>query len=127
MPNWKSRTDEELDTQIEVARKAANEARATEVRAVSARYDRSSRRVIIELTSSATLMIPVDRIEALEAATDDDLSAVEVNGLGDGIAWPRLDWHHGLNALLAGRFGSKAWMDRQRAQQPLEPPRTAEG
>lgn len=112
MSNWKPRTDEELDAQIEAARSAADANRASEVRAVSARYDRASRRVIIELTSGATLLIPVDRIEALQGATDDDLAAVEANPLGDGIAWSRLDWHHGLAALMAGRYGSRAWMER---------------
>lgn len=111
MPNWKPRTDEELDAQIEAARLAADTARQTEVKAVSARYERASRRVLIELTSGATLLIPVDRLEALQGATDDDLAAVEVNPLGDGLAWPRLDWHHGLAALMAGRYGSRAWME----------------
>lgn len=112
MPNWKPRTDEELNAQIEAARAAANLARKTEVRAISARFDRVSRRVVIELTSGATLLTPVDRIEALQGASDDDLAAVEVNPLGDGLAWPRLDWHHGLAALMAGRYGSRTWMDQ---------------
>ncbi|MNL50953.1 hypothetical protein D3C87_1740140 [compost metagenome] len=125
MADW-TWTDEEIAAQYEAARKATEEALRTEIRALSARYDRASRRVIIELSSGAALMVPVDRIQALEGSADEDLAMVEVSPLGDGIAWPRLDWHHGLNALLAGRFGSKAWMERQRATREKEP-RAAEG
>lgn len=76
MPNWRPRTDEELDAQIEAARVAAAEARLNEARVATVRYDRTSRRLIIELTTDATLMIPVDRIEALQGATDEDLASV---------------------------------------------------
>ncbi len=124
MADW-TWADDEIAAQYEAARHATEEALKTEVRALAARYDKSARRVFVELSSGATLLVPIDRIQALAGAADEDLN-VEVNPLGDGIVWPRLDWHHSLEALLTGHFGSPAWMERQRTEHP-DPPRAAEG
>ena len=125
-PTWKEPTDAEIDAQIEAARVASDERRATEVHALAVRYDRAARRVMIDLSNAAVFIFPVDRVQGLQGAADEDLALVEVNPLGDGIDWPRLDWHHSLSALLVGRFGSKTWMEREHASQHAQP-RTAEG
>ena len=45
----------------------------TEPRAKTARYDRESRRVIVELLNGTIFMIPVDLIQGLRGACDQNL------------------------------------------------------
>lgn len=86
-----------------------------EPRAASARYDAPSGRVIVELTNGCGFLFPARSVGGLEAATDEDLADIEVLGLGIGLHWERLDVDVSVPGLLAGLFGTKAWMDRQRA------------
>jgi Protein of unknown function (DUF2442) len=51
----------------------------------------------------------------LERASDAELAQVEVLGLGLGLHWERLDVDLSVPGLLAGLFGTKAYIDRQRA------------
>lgn len=126
MGDW-TWTEEEVAEQLAKAEEATLLADETEPRAVAARYDRATRRLIIELGSGALFIIPVDRLQGLQGAADEDLLEVVVLPLGELLEWPSLDWHVSVPAILAGQFGSKAWMERQRAQQAPEPPRTAQG
>jgi hypothetical protein len=88
---------------------------AGEPRAASARYDARSGRVYVELTNGCGFAFPARRVQGLEAAGDDDLAQVEVLGLGLGLHWEGLDVDASVPGLLAGLFGTKSWMDRQRA------------
>ncbi|HEY9898244.1 MAG TPA: DUF2442 domain-containing protein [Pantanalinema sp.] len=125
-PTWQEPTDTELDAEIEAARVRADRSREDAVLALSARYDRATRRVIVELNTGSTFIFPVDRVQGLQGATDDDLATIGVMPLGDLLEWPRLDWHCSLPALMAGHYGSKAWMERQHTTQP-EQHRAADG
>lgn len=126
-PIWKEPTDAELDAEIEAARLKADSERGHAVLAMSVRYDRTTRRVIVELNTGSTFIFPVDRVQGLQGAADDDLSVLNVMPLGELIEWPRLDWHASLPALMSGRYGSDAWMSRQRALPSPPPPRSAQG
>lgn len=84
-------------------------------RAASARYDAASGRVVVELTNGCGFLFPARAVQGLEAATDDALAEVEILGLGIGLHWERLDVDVSVPGLLAGLFGTRAWMDRQRA------------
>lgn len=86
-----------------------------EPRATSALYDAPSGRVIVELANGCGFLFPARSVQGLENATDEDLAEVEVLGLGVGLHWERLDVDISVPGLLAGLFGTKAWMDRQRA------------
>jgi hypothetical protein len=88
---------------------------ADEPRAASARYDAASGRVMVELTNGCGFLFPARSVQGLETATDDALAEVEVLGLGIGLHWEQLDVDVSVPGLLAGLFGTKAWMDRQRA------------
>jgi hypothetical protein len=55
------------------------------------------------------------RAQGLEYASDDELADVTILGLGLGLHWERLDVDLSVTSLLAGLFGTKAWMDRERA------------
>lgn len=43
------------------------------------------------------------------------LADIEVLGAGSGLHWAQLDVDLSVPRLLAGLFGTKAWMDRLRA------------
>ena len=88
---------------------------AEEPRAMSARFDPTTGRVDVELTNGCSFAFPARHVQGLESASDADLGEVEVLGRGFGLHWERLDVDVSVPGLLAGLFGTRAWMDRQRA------------
>jgi hypothetical protein len=109
------------------ARKAAVIANAVEPRAESAYYDQSSDseallrspfalpkasadRIVINLKSGATFSFPPALAQGLAGASPEDLAEVEVTPSGDGLHWEKLDVDFSVPALLAGVFGTDAWM-----------------
>jgi hypothetical protein len=86
-----------------------------EPRACAARYDPTTGRVHVDLTNGCTFAFPARDAQGLEDASDVELAQVEILGLGLGLRWERLDVDLSVPALLAGMFGTKAYMDRQRA------------
>ena len=87
----------------------------SEPRARTARYNRKTGRVLVELTNGCSFAFPARRAQGLEEASDEDLSDIEILGLGLGLHWERLDVDLSVPGLLAGLLGTKAYMDRQRA------------
>lgn len=87
----------------------------TEPHARTARYDRKSGRILVELTNGCSFAFPARKAQGLERASEADLAQVEILGLGFGLHWERLDVDLSVPSLLAGLFGTKAYMDRQRA------------
>jgi hypothetical protein len=53
---------------------------------------------------------PSQRLQGLENATPKQLAEVEVTPSGYGLHWESLDVDLGVPELVAGLFGSKAWM-----------------
>ena len=98
------------------ARKAGRKAEATEPRAVSATYDARSKRLIINLRSGATFLLPIKLVEGLESATRKEIAAVEILGNGSALHWETLDIDLSVPHLLMGQFGTKAWMSQTRSQ-----------
>ncbi|MEQ8998829.1 MAG: DUF2442 domain-containing protein [Coleofasciculus sp. B1-GNL1-01] len=95
---------------IAKAREAADIANVVEPRAESAYYDPSRDRVIINLKSGATYSFPPALAQGLADASPEDLAEVEVTPSGDGLHWEKLDADFSVPALLAGVFGTAAWM-----------------
>lgn len=112
------------DAEIEAALERGRIAQQTEPRAVSARYDQKIGRIIVELTNGCTFAFPPRMAQGLEAATDDELAAVEIMGAGYGLHWEALDADLSVPGLLAGLFGTKAYMAR-RAGQATSPAKAA--
>ena len=110
------------DAQIDAALTRGGEARQREPRAAAARYDRQVGRVIVELTNGCTFAFPPGLAQGLEAASDDQLSQVEVLGSGSGLHWEALDADLSIPGLLAGLFGTRGHMARQagRATSPAK-------
>lgn len=100
---------EMTDEQFEAA-KQRGEARLRGPRAVAARYDAGRGRVVITLSTGVELgLVPRD-VEGLAGAAPEDLRVIEVEGVGLGIHFPRLDADLYVPALLEGVLGSRRWM-----------------
>lgn len=86
-------------------------------RAISARYDRGVRRVVIELDNGWMLAFPAALVEDLRGAAPEDLAAIEITPSGLGLHFPRVDADLYLPALLNGVFGSRdEHLDQSRRQ-----------
>jgi hypothetical protein len=116
-------------SKIAKAREAATIANAVEPRAESAYYDqgsdseallRSADRIVINLKSRATFSFPPALAQGLAGASPEDLAEVEVTPSGDGLHWEKLDADFSVPALLAGVFGTDAWMAQLKLKQPDE-------
>jgi hypothetical protein len=102
--------DQSFDQEYATAVRAATRADAIEPRATSARFDRRSRRIVVELRNGATFIFPTELAEGLAGATASALSEVVVTPSGSGLRWPRLDADFSLPSLMMGVFGSPKWM-----------------
>lgn len=103
-------TDEELERQFEEATKRGEEAEHSEPRAKSVHYDRTSNRLVIELTNGATFIVPCELLQGLRDASPEDIAGVKLGPRGAALFWDKLDVDFSLPGLMAGRFGNKAWM-----------------
>lgn len=108
--NWKPATDAEIERQYDLAVEAGRAAEGAEPRAVSARYDRPSGRVEVELRNGCLFAFPAELGQGLRGASPDELAAVEVAPGGYGVRWEALDVDLAVPALLEGVFGTAAWM-----------------
>ena len=103
-------TEHWSDSQIAAAQARGREVLDSEPRATAARYDARTDRVVVELTNGATFAFPPRLAQDLADADARQLSEVEIAGAGFGLHWPSLDADLSIPGLLAGRFGTKAWM-----------------
>ena len=78
--------------------------------AASADYDARSRRLRIELVSGVGVSIPIAKLQGLADAPASVIRTVRVDGGGYGLHWPSLDLDLAVPDLIAGCFGSRAWM-----------------
>jgi len=96
--------------QFEVAGRRARELRSSIPRAISARYDRSRRRIVIQLNSRLDVSFSPHDAQGLEHARPSQLETIEISPSGFGIHFPKLDADIYLPGLLEGFLGSKRWM-----------------
>jgi Protein of unknown function (DUF2442) len=99
-------TEAEIQAQIDAAPDSAE----FEPRARSARYDRVTERIVIELTNGCEFAFPARMGQGLQNATADQLAAVEVVAQGSGVEWEEIGAGLWVPGLLSGLFGSRAWM-----------------
>jgi hypothetical protein len=98
------------DAQIEAALERGRIAQETEPRAVYARYDGKSGRIIVELASGATFAFPPALVQGLCDGTPAQLAEVQVQVVGFGLHWPSLDEDYTVPGLMNGIFGTSRWM-----------------
>lgn len=78
--------------------------------AIAATFDPQTRLISIALANGTFFAFPADQVQGLAGADSQDLSVIELTSLGTGLHWPRLDADLQVEGLLAGLFGSSAWM-----------------
>lgn len=100
---------ESRDT-FELASQRARAMRDSTPKAISARYDRKNRRIVIYLSSHLEVSFPPRIAQGLQHASPAALRDIEISPSGFGIYFPKLDVDVYLPALLEGSFGSKKWM-----------------
>lgn len=104
------------DEQLKTAEARGREILASEPRARAARYDRTSGRVVVDLVNGCSFAFPADLVEDLHGADPEALADVQVDGAGFNLHWPKLDADLYVPSLLAGVFGTRAWMTRELAR-----------
>lgn len=104
-----------VEAMIETAGRRGKALLSDEPRAAAARYEAKTGRIVVDLTDGCTFAFPARRAQGLQKANDAALAEVEILGLGAGLHWESLDVDLSVPGLIAGLFGTKAWMDRQRA------------
>lgn len=95
---------------IELANRSGAKLRREFPHAVSARYDRVSGKVVIDLSSKLSLSFSPKDAQGLENATASQLEVIELSPSGFGVHFPRLDADLYVPGLLEGLMGSKKWM-----------------
>jgi hypothetical protein len=103
----------ELTEEEFAAARARGEARMRGLRAEDVRYDADRHRIVVRLTSGAEISFAPEDVEGLQTASADGLASVEVEELGLGIHFTKLDVDLYVPALLQGVVGSKRWMALQ--------------
>lgn len=88
----------------------------TKPHAASARYDRRSGLMTLELYNGCSFTFPPRQVQGLEQATDDQIEAVWLSLTGYGLHWDELDVDISVPGLLAGRFGNERFMASHRAR-----------
>ena len=81
--------------------------------AVSARYDRRTARIVVNLNTGVQIAFPPRLAEGLADASPADLAEIEISPAGLGLHWPKLDADVYVPAVLRGVLGSKRWMAAQ--------------
>ena len=78
--------------------------------ALSVRYDRRLKRVLVTLGSGLVVGFRPADVQGLEQATVADLTEIEISPSGLGLYFRTVDADVYLPALLGGAFGSKRWL-----------------
>jgi len=98
-------SDAEILAQIPAARARERRERKQGLRASTARYDRASRRIILELTNGYLFAFPVRSVPSLNGATTSQLAAVQLDPSGSGLRWETLDVDLSVPGLLFSAVG----------------------
>ena len=109
-------TTDLVDAEFDAALRVGDERAAYEPRALAARFDGPTGRIIVDLVNGCTFAFPARALQGLAEASDGDLAAVEVLGSGYGLHWEQLDADFSVPSLLMGFFGSREWMARDQAR-----------
>jgi hypothetical protein len=82
-------------------------------RAVSARFDRRSNRVIVNLDTGLNFSFDPRKAHGLADAETEDFLGVTVEGVGSSLHFPRLDADYTVSRLLEGFLGPLDWARKE--------------
>lgn len=88
-----------------------------EPHALSALFDRRSKRIVVELNNGCLFAFPAKNVQGLEQATLEELSDIALLGGGYALHWPRVNADIRIESALVGIFGSRKWMARLGARE----------
>ena len=89
---------------------------AAELRAIAAHYDPGHRPRGHRVDQWLRLRFSGAARAGSSGRDDEDLADVEVDGAGFNLSWPKLDVDLYVPALVAGVFGTRAWIARELAR-----------
>lgn len=101
------RIDAELLAQISVARARGEAERRNGMLAHSVKYDRRTRRFLLELTNGALLGVPICVVPSLSNATPAQLSTVKLEGAGGGLRIEELDADVSVPGMILATIGKE--------------------
>lgn len=102
--------EDELDQQHLVAQRRGEAQRQTEPQAQQVTYDRAKEQLVVELKNEVILLLPRHLIQGLQDATAEQIAALQVGPRGASLHWESLGLSFSLAGLMAGIFGTQAWM-----------------
>lgn len=100
-----SLSEAEIDAQISAAAAQASAERTAGLRATSARYDRATRRVVMELVNGYSVGVPLQNLPQIAGAPVAHLQQAEVIGAGSILHWEVLDADYSVPALIIDALG----------------------
>ena len=115
-PRMVAKTTDLKNAEFDAAVRAGDELVAHEPRAVAARFDAPSGRIVVDLANGCMFAFPARALQGLGEASDSDLATVEVVGSGYGLHWEPLDADFSVPSLLMGLFGARDWAAREQAR-----------
>ena len=95
---------------FEQANQRAKDLEARIPRALAARYDRKTGRIVVHLSSKLIVSFSPGDVEGLKDARPVQLDEIEISPSGFGIHFPAVDADLYVPGLLEGFLGSKTWM-----------------
>ena len=101
------------DAAIKAAIRRGQAVRRSEPRAIEATYDKTRRRLGLQLGNGCEVSIPADALQGFHNATDIQIAAVTITADGYGLHWAVLDIDLSVPGLLAGLFGTTSYMAQQ--------------
>lgn len=105
-------SDDEFERQFQEASRRGAEELKRLPKAVSAKYDKKTRRIVLEMQNGVTLLVPVNLVQGLHTGDDRSLSDFELMLHGTEIHWNKLDVQFYVEDLLRGVFGTPKWMKK---------------
>ena len=98
-------TDAEIEAALERSKMLSQEPLARTVEHV-----RGLNLLVVALSNGRRLVLPMEDVQGLEAATPEQMLNYELLGGGTGISFPELDVDLYLPALMEGVYGNRRWM-----------------
>jgi hypothetical protein len=109
-------TQQEIDSQIESVIARQIEVNKIQPKACGVFYGQKERKLIIQFDNGCEFSCPVLLLQGVCELSDDEISKVKLTPAGWGLTWEDADIDLGVNELMQGVFGTKAWMKKNAAK-----------
>lgn len=108
-----TKTFEEIgEAELQAARQRGLQADVQQARALHVRYDGVLHELCVTLRGGLHLMIPAGLLQGVGDAEPDEISQVELMAGGRALHWEKLDADFSVQDIVAGSFGTRAWMQK---------------